>query len=481
MKSNILRNLVDYRAILLLQIAMSSIFILSVYRLNILPLKYFLCLLLISILLIIGLYFIIKSKKHKSQLFGKGLSFCISGCLLFVSILILKGDKTIVRITGKNIEMHTVSIIVLNDSKIEDEYDLEGIKIGNCRQIDTTYLTTTVSIVETSINTTLMRYDYNDYANLVEDLYSGEIEAIIISEAYRSMCVDIYETFSKDTKVIYSCEFEKDVSSIVKSAAVTKESFTIFISGIDTYGEVNTVARSDVNILITVNPSTKEILLTSIPRDTYITLASFGNKDKITHTGIYGIEETITSIEDWLSITINYYVRVNFSSVVNIVDMLGGITVNSPNAFTSGNYSYINGLNQMDGAKTLAFVRERYSFEDGDLERGKNQMLVVSAIINKMLSSSIIPNYSKILDAIEESFETNMSSDELTSLIKMQLGDMSEWSITTQQVEGEGSTSLPSYAMGLSEGIFVLVPNEESVTTIIHNITTVLNNGVVRE
>ena len=196
----------------------------------------------------------------------------------------------------------------------------------------------------------------------IRDRYKGEVDAIIVGQEYKSMLEANHDSFDDETKIIKSYEYESKLSVTTKQTNVTENPFTIYVTGIDTYGSVSTVARSDVNLIVTVNPKTKQILMTSIPRDCEIQLHKNGKMDKLTHTGIYGTSETISTIEDFLDVEINYFARTNFSGMTNIVDALGGVTIDSDYKFTTlhGNYNIVKGENQMDGDKALCFVRERY-------------------------------------------------------------------------------------------------------------------------
>ena len=214
-----------------------------------------------------------------------------------------------------------------------------------------------------------------------------------------------HDSFDDETKIIKSYEYESKLSVTTKQTNVTENPFTIYVTGIDTYGSVSTVARSDVNLIVTVNPKTKQILMTSIPRDCEIQLHKNGKMDKLTHTGIYGTSETISTIEDFLDVEINYFARTNFSGMTNIVDALGGVTIDSDYKFTTlhGNYNIVKGENQMDGDKALCFVRERYSLPNGDFDRGKNQQKLLKAMDasdNDLLLFVSDAKYNVVCDAL---------------------------------------------------------------------------------
>ena len=228
----------------------------------------------------------------------------------------------------------------------------------------------------------------------------------------------------------------------------------------DEYGSISSISRSDVNIVVTVNPKTRQILLTSIPRDYYVQLHNTtGYKDKLTHAGLYGIESSVNTIEDLLDTEINYYIKVNFTSLVKIIDGMGGVEVYSEYDFTSrDNFHYSKGYNKVNGEEALSFARERKAFSAGDNQRGKNQQALLEAMIRKCTNTSIIYKYNSLLNSINGSFMTNMSSKRITSLVKMQLSDMKPWTITSNNLTGsDGSAYTYSYS---TQKLYVMLPNE---------------------
>ena len=248
--------------------------------------------------------------------------------------------------------------------------------------------------------------------------------------------------------------------------AVTEEPFNVCVTGIDIWGEIDQVSRSDVNMIVTVNPQTRTVMLTSVPRDSYVILHSFGEYDKLTHSGVWGVDETVTTLEDWLDIDIDYYVRVNFSMLVDIVNAIGGIDVYSDYAFKSAIHdcSYKKGWNHLSGKQALYFARERKAFKDQDQQRIKNQQKVMKACLKKVTSSRVLlTNYTKLLDAVDDEMQTDMSQKEMTSLVKMQLADMDKkWTIKTQSVKGD-LTMKGTYTMGMGRDLLVSIPREKSV------------------
>ena len=251
------------------------------------------------------------------------------------------------------------------------------------------------------------------------------------------------------------------------------EPFIVYISGIDTYGSISTTSRSDVNILAVVNPKTHTILFVNTPRDYYVQLhGTTGTKDKLTHAGLYGIDQSEKTLEDLYGIDINYNVKINFTSLEKIVNTVGGIEVDSEYNFSSGGFSFTTGKNQLDGKQALAFSRERYSFDGGDRTRGQNQMRVLTALIGKISEPSVIVNYQAILGSLNGVFQTNMTSGDMTTIIRNQLDSMAKWNISSISVDGTGA-SQPTYSMG-AQNLYVMIPDEASLTSAKNKINSVL-------
>lgn len=297
-------------------------------------------------------------------------------------------------------------------------------------------------------------------------LINSDVKAILISSTQYNMLDDEIKDFKTNTKIIYTAthKIEKKSEIVDKNSKNKIENgiFNVYISGIDTYGNINNVSRSDANILATVNTKTHEVLLTSIPRDYYVTLHSKQAKDKLTHSGIYGVSETVTTVEDLLNIDINYYVRVNFTTVTKLVDTLGGIDVYSDYDFSTAGYSFKKGYNHLNGDAALVFSRERYSFASGDNQRVKNQQHVIEAIIKKVANSTtILTKYTNILNSLEGSFQTNIEQSEISKLVKNQLENMSSWTVKSNSLTGTGSYG-PTYSMG-SQELYIMLPDSTSV------------------
>ena len=319
-----------------------------------------------------------------------------------------------------------------------------------------------------------VKVTFNTKDNLTgigNDLLQKNIDIALISLTQYNMISDEIKDFRANTKIIYTEKHDLQTSTkIVETTSknsIKSGKFNVYISGIDTTGKISNVSRSDANILATVNTETHEVLLTSIPRDYYVTLHSYGAKDKLTHSGIYGVNETVKTVEDLLDTKIDYYVRVNFTTVIKLVDKLGGIDIYSDYDFTTTSdytyYTFKKGYNyNVKGAAALAFSRERYAFENGDNQRVKNQQAVIEAIMKKVLNSNtLLTKYTDILDSLKGSFQTNIAQDDISALVKDQINNMSSWTVKTNSLSGTGASS-STYSMG-STKLYVMVPSSTSV------------------
>ena len=251
---------------------------------------------------------------------------------------------------------------------------------------------------------------------------------------------------------------------------ITKEPFVIYLSGVDTRGELTENARSDVNILAAVNPVTKRVALVNTPRDYYVDLAGTSSKDKLTHAGLYGVETSMETLGNLYGVNVDHYIRINFAGFISIIDALGGVDVYSDQAFTSvgspGYYdptTFVEGWNHLDGKSALAFARERHAFASGDIQRGINQMKVIDAMLNKIKSPALLMGFSKIMDAASDCFVTSFSQDQISALVRMQLSDFAEWDIESYTVTGTSSSSTKCYS-AKGQKLYVMKPDDSSVS-----------------
>ncbi|HZJ86439.1 MAG TPA: LCP family protein [Erysipelotrichaceae bacterium] len=385
----------------------------------------------------------------------------LSLLLIVANVYVFQADNLLDNVSGGQTKNETVSVVVRKDSPYKT---LEDLKFTTFAKEDSkeSIVLKSIEYFETKLDHKLKTKEYADYPVLGKSLLEGEIEVMILNEAFRNIIEDDYPDFSENTRIIDS--FNKETLIVRKkkeSFNIVEDTFTVMISGIDVYGSISNNARSDVNILATINPQTKQIILLSIPRDYYLPFScQQGALDKLTHTGIYGIDCTMETVGQAFDVDIDYYARVNFSSLINVVDALGGVSVNADYGFQMNQYYFSEGENYLNGSQALEFVRDRKHQVDGDLGRGRNQMKVLTAIINKMASPAIITNFSGIINSLEGSFQTNMTSKEITSLVKMQLKDMKSWDIVQMQVTGFGTYD---YSFALGGDYYVMYPDQESV------------------
>lgn len=462
----------------ILQLAVTLVFLGVTINLNLVPAKYFVPI-VIFLMILLGL-------TGFTQLSSKGIKTGKVFALLMCFVLgigcyyLLKTQTVLTDISGSgiNTKIDDVSVIVLKDDPAQNIGDAAHYLFGIQETIDRENTDKIIAKINEDLDTEIKIQVFNDFDHQIEALYNGEVGAIILNEAYRETINEIHEDFDQRTRVITDHQIETPVVIETGSKEVAIEAFNIYISGIDTYGSIRTTSRSDVNIIATVNPNTKQILLTTTPRDYYVPFPNTGGvRDKLTHAGVYGIDVSIGTLEELYDIDIDYYVRVNFDTLINMVDVLGGIEVYSEYAFKAGGYRFKKGINRLNGAQALAFSRERYSFAAGDNQRGKNQMAVIKGMIDKAMSPAILTNFNGIMDAIAGSFETNMSSKDITSLVKMQLNDMSPWNIVTNNVIGKGAMKT-TYTYK-SRRLYVAIPDEASVEAAKNKIREVMGQGDV--
>lgn len=434
---------------------------------DILPTKYIIIsIALILIILIVLLFFMYRKKTgRKSKIAIYILSVLFTIAYIILSKNLNSMDSFMQDMDISLINLKTYYVIVLNNSDYEKIEDLKNKDIGYYHN----ELINTVPALE-KMNDTVVS-NLIAHVNIDElgvALQKKEVEAILVEDSYKIMLEEETEDFTTTTRVIYQFEIEEAAEAISKEVtSITTEPFVMYVSGIDSYGEISSTARSDVNMLITVNPTTNQILLTSIPRDYYVKLhGTSGYKDKLTHAGIYGIEMSISTIEDLMNVDINYYFKVNFTSLIDIINILGGVTVYSEQAFTTtyrdkSNYSFVKGENVLNGKEALAFVRERKAFPSGDRIRGIHQQEVIQSIIKKASSYTIVSKFESLLNALNGKFKTNMGYSKMQELVKYQLTNMPTWHVITSNLKGYDSRQR-TYSCGTSK-FYIMVPTATSV------------------
>lgn len=472
------------RFYLLLILFVSMIaFIVQAWNINLIPLKFMIPVIVIIILIGFLMWWLQFGRRiaRINKVLGKVLIIIFTILFLVGNFYIFKTDNTLskVSVSEGDKEFEHISVVVRKNNKAKGIEDVKDSTFAIPKSIDEKNTNATIKELNRVLKAAIKTKTYPNNNDQAKALLDDKVDAIILNEAYRSLLDEKFPSFEKDTKVIYTYKIEKEVKGSVNKVDVLKDSFNIYISGIDIYGPIATKSRSDVNMIATINPNTNTVLLTSVPRDYYIPQdCQDGEKDKLTHSGIFGVNCTIDSMSKFTNLTFNYYARVNYSSMERIVNAIGGIKVYNQMTFRSGvDGTLIRAGNlQMNGKLALKFSRERKAYEDGDLQRGRNQMLVLEAIIKKAVSPSIITGYANVMDAIGDSFQTNMTEKEMTTIIKNQLETGANWKILQQSVKGTGETAW-SPANGFNS--YVLVPDKESLDKALLNIDNVMKGNAI--
>ena len=461
MSKNKKRNKISFGKYLSIFLLIVSLLVLVlVYFINILPLEYFIVLVILILITDLFSVMLLLSQNRIRNVIGILLTIILLILMIFGITYELNTIDFLKQFGFNSYKTENYNVLVLDSSEYDELSDLNDLSIGHLNLDTHKGLEEAVTDIKKEINFTSKVGE--DIGNLSNLLASSEVPAIILESAQLSILKEENKEFYDNLRIIWSTDIEIEIANIGKSVDVTKDSFNILISGIDTYGTITKVSRSDVNILVTVNPSIHSILLTSIPRDYYVLIPEFNEYDKLTHAGIYGIETSVSAVENLLDTTINYYIKVNFTSLIDIVDALGGITVESNYDFTTqDNYHFTKGINKLNGKEALSFARERKAFADGDRIRGQNQELILASLINKAMSPSIITNYVDLLNALDDKFVTNITNEEITNFIKKQISEMSSWNIDSISLDGSNAYDYTySYK---SQKLYVMKPYKESI------------------
>lgn len=375
----------------------------------------------------------------------------------------------------RSINVSEMKVAVLKDSPLQTISDLKDKSLGYYSNISTDELAKIKTYVDEKVEGVVYSGE-NDIALMADVLRDKELDAIVINESYFGILEEIegYETFEEEVRYIDSFNIETDVALKPQS---NPDAFLLYISGIDTFGNIENTSRSDVNILAAVNTKTKHIQLINTPRDTYVYLPNSGDmKDKLTHAGIYGVDNSIATLSKLYGKEINHYLRMNFSGFEEIIDAIGGIDVYSDTDFTvtGGGYTFHEGMNHMSGIEALAFARERKAFAEGDHMRGKHQMDVITATLSKLTSSrEFLTNYGTILSSMSGSFQTSMPQETVYKLIGDQLSSSTGWKVDNYAISGSGTFANTFSMPGTS--LYVMIPNDSDIETAKQKIDAVLN------
>lgn len=367
---------------------------------------------------------------------------------------------------------YEMSVIVPASSDITDISQLSNVLAP--AEYDQDNVSALLQDVSTTKSVQLATMPTSSYLSAYQAMMNGESQAMVLNGVFTNILESEDPDFSSKVKKIYSFKMSKPVETAVEQAS--GDSFNIYISGIDTYGPISSVSRSDVNIIMTINRATHKILLTTTPRDSYVAIADGGQNqyDKLTHAGIYGVNASVHTLENLYGIDISNYIRLNFTSFLQLIDLVGGIDVYNDQEFTRGGHHFPIGTVHLDAESALIFVRERYSLANGDNDRGKNQEKVIAALIKKLSSPENLGNYQAILKGLEGSIQTDLSIETIMDLVNRQLESGSQFTVESQALTGSGRMDLPSYAMPGSQ-LYMMEISQDSLTQVKSAIQAVLD------
>lgn len=473
----------------IVMIAATIYLLFNIIKLNVLPTKLLFLITIVFVLLdlifILLLCFATKGVVSKIICIIFALAVSLGSCLGGYYMSKTGGLLSSMTNVAKH-SKNTVSVVVKESSDMKKKADLAGRSVGTLANINTTGSKKILKEL-TNSGISMEQKEFGSMTEMLESFYNGEVDSIVISESSRSQITDIdaYKDFDNNTRVVYQTSYKVENTDKANAVSnITTTPFNVLISGSDTRGGFDENGRSDVIMVATVNPKTGTILLTSVPRDFYVTTAcdagdgcQQGALDKITHTGIHGTNTTKRTVEQLLGIEINYTFKVGFDTVTDIVDAVGGIDVNVEPGYECNNFLHAPGLsvhagvNHLNGEQALGYARERYAYSEGDRQRTKNQQQVLMGIVDKITSPAIVTNYASIMDSMSDTFSTTMSSQEISDLIKYQLNKNPKWKMEQYMVNGTGDTLM---CAELGNAAYVMVPDQSTVTTAKNKINAVL-------
>ena len=434
-----------------------------IWQLNMVPTRLALmAVVVLSLLwLLEGLLFFYGNRMPKGKKGGKALRL-IPAILILLTILASvysvfaaqKVGETVRTVTETKAHTTTYGVYVLESDSAESLDDTADYTYGVVPSYEEKNTAVAIKELRNHFDSKLDTEEYDLVPEMVDALFDGDVQAILINQAYVTILKELedYEDFGEKTRLLEEIMIEQQGDSSANGQSgslpssnlspvgdVTTDPFVVYLSGSDTRSKTLETSNSDVNILVVINPVTKQILLLNTPRDYYIPNPAGGGKlDKLTHCGVYGINCSINALADLYDVTVNYYAQINFSGFETLVDAVGGVTIESDQEYVThnGHYQIHKGTNKLNGAEALGFVRERYAFLTGDNQRGENQMIVLSQVIDKLTSARLITHYNSILSSLQGMFVTDVSMEEIQALVKMQLGDGGDWNIKTFAVTG---------------------------------------------
>lgn len=459
--------------LVLINIIITFFLVVDIYKLDILPNKYLIVLIgilgVINIICTLLLFF----KNILLRILGIILSILLIGSSVIALTYTKETNDFLNNAFNNNVvETSTYNVIVLKDSEITTIEGLKDQTLGYLKEEKNP-----IDILNSKVST--LSTEYEDLYELYDLLINKELDSILIDEAYIDVLADDYKDVNEKIKVLYSFDLETKIEQIELDSQNLVKPMSIYISGSDSRSNnISSKSRTDVNMIVTINPHTHKILLTSIPRDYYVQVhGQTGLKDKLTHSGIYGIEISTKTMEDLFDIEIDYSIKIGMNAVVEVVDMVGGIEVYSDKTFNSYHFKgwvVQEGINEMDGKKALAYARERYAYASGDRHRIQNQQQVLEAVLKKALSDkSLLLKYDELLTSLSNLYRTDIPREVITAYVKDQLDTMETWTFETQWVDGQGA-SLPTHTAPKYKR-YVMIPYEDDVKEASQKIKAVLS------
>lgn len=476
---------------------LSVMLLIQLFKINMAPTKYVVGICILLVIVLIGLVSTVASKKKVTGIFTIVLALILCAGMSFATYYLRVSNEMLSEISEQEISTDHLSLMVKTDDPAATLQDAASYNVGILTTIGRTATDEALQAAAQE-NVILQTTEYASIVDLAQAFTDGEVNGILTNPSYLAMLdeTDEYAELSETLKEVWTYDYERELVFGTPAPSEQTEAepaetepaqeeddgtpsiantpFVVYISGNDAAGTLSANGRSDVNILMAVNPVTREILLVNTPRDYYVTLAGIGEKDKLTHAGMYGVDTSMNTLGDLYGVKVPYYVRLNFTGFMNIIDALGGVTVESDVDFTVGNNHYVVGPNNLDGKAALTFARERHSFASGDRQRGKNQQAVIKAVIRKACSPAILTNYADVLTAVSESVQTNFSTDDISKLVKKQLADNKEWTVNSISVDGSDSSG-PVYSMP-GFNAYRMIPDEDTVAAAQEALKQVLGN-----
>lgn len=469
----------------------------KIYTINLIPDKFYIpsCVILICLSIFVGVLLLSGKRVRKMNLkrffkrfFGLLLAVCLSVGSLLAGDMIQKLDNTMSKMTESTDVSSKVGVYVLKKAKATELKDIKNYEFIGADTKDTRKA---IKKINKNLGSSVDVTKVSSPMDAIKELYgstTGDAKAIVLNEAYMDIVeeMDGYSNFEDQTKLIYEVSIKEKKKIEKVDSDIVNNPFVMYLSGSDTRDEELTTSRSDVNILAIVNPKTKQLLLVNTPRDYYVANpAGGGALDKLTHCGLYGIDNSMQTLSLLYDEQINYYMQINFTGFEKVIDAVGGLDIevepgNEVDIFyTDSSEGVQAGINHLDGKRALAFARERYAYTDGDVQRGRNQMQVIQKFVQKVQTGEFLKNYTEVLQSIQGMISTNLTQDNISDLVKMQLQEMSEWTIQSYTVNGTGAHAV-TYSAG-SEELYVTYPDDSMVQHATYLINKVMNGETISD